>query len=82
MVEAERGRSRLEVAAIVEDVDAALRRLESPVAVAREGDAALVQLERGLERQIAVLDLLDDAFELGDGGLEILDRGIPEQVGL
>ena len=46
---------------------------ELVVAVARQLDAALEQRERLVERQVAVLELLDDLLELGDGGFEVLD---------
>ena len=50
------------------------------VAEARELDAALVQLQRCFERQVAFLELLDDGFELGDRRLEVLDRGIHQEL--
>ena len=46
------------------------------MAEARELDAALVELQRRLERQVAFFELLDDGLELGDRRLEVLDRGI------
>jgi hypothetical protein len=61
-----RRRRRLQFTALVEDLDAALRLLELRVAEARELDAALVERQRLLEREVAFLELLDDRFELGD----------------
>ncbi len=57
-----------------------MRRLglfEPCVAEARQVDAALVELQRRFERQVALLELLDDGLELGDGGLEVLDGRDP-----
>src|SRR4051812_9780616 len=73
-----RGR-RLELAALVQDLDAPFGLLEARVAEARELHAALVELQRLLERQVALFQLLDDAFELGDRGLEVLDRRVSHQ---
>ena len=42
----------------------------------RELNAALVKLERLLEREVSFLELLDDGFELGDRRLEVLDRWV------
>ena len=72
----ERRRRRLQLAALVEDLDAALGLLEPRVAEARQLHAALVQRQRLLERQVAFLELLDDRFELGDRGFEVLDGGV------
>ena len=36
--------------------------------------------ERLLERQVAFLELLDDRFELGDRGFEVLDGGVGHVV--
>ncbi len=52
---------RVQLAALVEDLDAALGVLEPRVAEARQLHAALVERERLLERQVALLELLDDA---------------------
>src|SRR5947207_2789432 len=57
---AERRRRGLELAALVEQLDAPLRRFEACVAILRELDAARVQLERLLEREVAFLELLHD----------------------
>ena len=40
------------------------------MAETRQSHAALVELERRLERHVALLELLDDGLELRDGGLE------------
>src|SRR2546428_8716251 len=68
-----RGR-RLQLAALVQNLDAALGLFEPRVTEARELDAALVERQRLLERQVALFELLDDRLELGNGGLEIFDR--------
>src|SRR5688572_8168809 len=66
----------LELAALVEDFDAPLGLLEPRVAEPRELHAAFEQLQRLLERDVAVLELLDDRVELRQRGFEILDRWI------
>ena len=43
------------------------------VAVARQLDAAFEQRQRLVERQVAVLELLDDLLELGNGGFKVFD---------
>src|SRR6266849_10711864 len=68
-----RGRRRLQLAALVQDLDAALRLFEPGVTEPRELHATLVQRQRLLEREIAFLEFLHDRFELGDRGFEILD---------
>ena len=73
-------RRGLDLAALVEHFDAALGLFELGVAEARELHAALEELERLLEREIAFLERLDDRLELGDGGLEVLDRRDPSCV--
>ena len=80
IVGGERRRRRLQLAALVEDLDAALGLFEPRVAEARELDAALVERERLLERQVAFLELLDDRFELGDRGFEVFDRWCPSSM--
>ena len=70
------GRRRLQLAALVEDLDAALGFLEPRMAEPRQLDAALVERERLLERQVAFLELLDDRLELGDRGFEVLNGGV------
>ena len=50
------------------------------MAEAREVHAALVELQRRLERQVAFFEFLDDRLELGDRRLEVLDGGIHESV--
>ena len=66
----------LELAALVQDLDAALGLLEPRVAEAGQLHAALVQLQRRLERQVAFFELLHDRLELGDRRFEVLDGGI------
>src|SRR5882672_8210730 len=58
IVGGKRRRRRLELAALVEDLDAALRLLELRVAEARELDAAFVERERLLQREVALFELL------------------------
>src|SRR5438045_801387 len=72
IVGAERRRRRLQLAALVQDFDATLRLFEARMTEPRQLDAPFVQLERRLEREVALLELLDDAFELRDRGLEVL----------
>src|SRR5262249_47969703 len=74
VVGAERGGRRFQLAALVEDLDAALGFLEPRVAEARELHAALVELQRLFEREVALFEFLHDGLELRDGGLEVLDR--------
>src|SRR3954465_10646363 len=66
---------RLELAPLVEDFDALLRILETRVAEPRELHPALVELQRLFEGQLAILELLDDRFELRDRRFKILDSG-------
>src|SRR4026207_110026 len=66
-------RGGLQVAALVQDLDASLGLLEARMAEARQLDAALVQGEGRLQCQLAVFEALDDGFELGESGLEVLD---------
>src|SRR5581483_8287872 len=70
----------LQLAALVEDLDALLGGLEARVAEARELHAAFVQRERLLEREIAVLELLDDRLEFGDRRFEVLDGRVGHEV--
>src|SRR5690606_7678040 len=72
----ERGRRRLQLAALVEDVDPALGLLEPGMAEARQLDAALVQLQGALEREVALLELPDDRLQLRDRRFEVLNRRI------
>src|SRR5476649_1468653 len=69
----QRRRRGFQLAALVQDLDAAFGLLELRMAEARELDAALVQRERLLEREVALFELLDDRFELGDRRFEVLD---------
>src|SRR5205814_8583028 len=70
------GRGRLELAALIQNLDAALGLLQPRMAEPRELDAPFVQGERLLERHVAFLELPDDALELGDGCFEVFDRRI------
>src|SRR5206468_10259300 len=70
----------VELAALVQNLDAALGLFEPRVTEAGELHATLVERQRLLERQIALLELLDDRFELGDGAFEIFDRRISHSV--
>src|SRR6267154_1527551 len=70
----ERGGRGLQLAPLVEDLDATFGLLQPRVAETRELYAALVQLQGLLEREVPLLELLDDGFELGDRGLEVFDR--------
>src|SRR3954447_18189393 len=72
----ERRRSRLQFTALVEDLDPPLGLLELRVAEARQLDAALIQGERLLEREVAFLELFDDRFQLGDRRFEVFDRRV------
>jgi hypothetical protein len=82
VVEAERGGRRPHLAPVVENLDAPLCRLEPRMTEARELDAALEELERLLEREVSLLERLDDRLELGQRGFEIFDRGINGVSGL
>ena len=65
---------RFDVAvALVQDLDPALGVFEPAVAEPGEVHAAFVELQRRLERQVALLELLDDRLELGDRRLEVLN---------
>src|SRR4030088_1944061 len=72
----ERRRRCLQLAALAEDFDAAFGLFEPRVAEPGQLHTALVQRERLFEGQIAFFELLDDRFELGDRGFEILDRRV------
>src|SRR5438105_14790593 len=74
-IRAEVRRRGCELATLVQDLDTVLGLFELRVAEARELNAALVELQRGLERQGAFLELLDDGFEPGDRRLEVHDGG-------
>ena len=78
----ERLRLRL-AAAFEQDLDLLLRALERGLALPRERDAALEQLQRLIERQVAPLEAPDQGFELGQGLLEIGDFAVAgHRVGL
>src|SRR5262252_3924560 len=66
-------RRRFELATLVEDFNPPLGLFQPRVAEARQLDAAFVKAERLFESELTVLQLLDDRFELGDGGFEVLD---------
>src|SRR5262249_40930243 len=66
-------RRRLQLTALVENFDAALGLLELRMAEPRELDTPLVEGQRLLERQVTLLELLDDGLELGDGGFKVFD---------
>src|SRR6476660_8641479 len=70
---AQRGRRRLDVAAFGEDFHAPLRLFELRMAEPRQLHAALEQLERLLQREVAILEPLHDRFELADRRLKVLD---------
>src|SRR5882762_7685944 len=76
VVGGKRSGRRLQLAALVENLDAALGLFEPRVTEARELHAALVQRQRLLERQVALFELLDYRFELGDGAFEVFDRRV------
>ena len=78
------GGAGLSFAALVQNLDALLGLFESRVAEARQMDAALVELQRRFERQVAFFELLDDGLELGDRGLEVFDGRVHcvSQLGL
>src|SRR5438045_4041401 len=59
----------LSAAVLEEQLDLALRFLELGVAQPRETDPLLVEDERLLEGQVALLELLHDLVELLEGGL-------------
>src|SRR5207248_11039243 len=67
---------RPDVAAFAQDLDAAFSLFKARVTKAGQVNAALVQRERLLERQVALLELLDDRVELRDRGLEIFNGSI------
>src|SRR5262245_39611825 len=54
-----------------QDLHLLLRGLERGLAVAGEGDSAFEGLERFIERQVAALQALHEALELGEGLFEI-----------
>ncbi len=73
----EDGAGRAQVAALVQNLDALFGLFQPRVAKTRELDAALVQLERFLERQVSLFELLDDGLELGDRRFEVLNGRCP-----
>src|SRR5204863_2396477 len=68
-VAGERRGGGLDLAALVEDLDAPLRLFELRVAEARQLHTALEQGERLLEREVSLFERLHDRLELCDGGL-------------
>lgn len=63
-----------------EDIDTLLGSLEGALAMARELHAALEAAQRLIERQITVLERLDELFELGERLLEVWRLGIARHV--
>src|SRR5262245_22757247 len=59
-----------------QDLDFLLGLLESALADARQLHAALEVTQRLVERQVALLEFLDDRFQLGDRALEVGSRGL------
>src|SRR5262249_40095045 len=74
-----RGR-RLDLAALVDDLHAALGLFELRMAEARQLDAALEQCERLLEGEVPLFERLDDGFQFGDRRFEVLDGRIVAHV--
>src|SRR5947207_13136453 len=64
---------RLELAALVQHLDAALGLLEPGMTESGQLDAALVQRERLLERHVAFLELSIHALQLRDCCLEVFN---------
>ena len=63
------------LATVIKHFDAALGRLELCVTIAGELDASFEQLERLFESQVAILELLDELFELSQCRFKISYRG-------
>jgi hypothetical protein len=76
VIEAKTGGRGSNLAAIVEDLDAAFGGFELRVAEAGELDTTFEQLERFLERELSFFERLHDRFEFGDGRFEVFDGGI------
>src|SRR5688572_6667691 len=74
--ETQRGRRRLQLASLVEDLDAAFGVFEACVAETRQLHAAFVELQGFLQGEIAVFELLDDDLEFGNCRFEVLDGGV------
>src|SRR6476646_9845289 len=74
-IQTERRGCRLCLAALVENLDPALGSFELRVAEAGELYAALEELQRAFECEVALLERLDDRLELRDCGFEVLDGG-------
>ena len=70
----ERRRGRADVAALGEDLDAALGVLEPRVAERATARRRARTGQRLLEREVAVARALHNRLELGDGGFEIVER--------
>ena len=62
--------------ALEQDLDLLLRALERGLALPRERDAPLEQLQRLIERQVAPLEAPDQGLELGECLLEIGDFAV------
>src|SRR4051812_21987640 len=71
----ERRACRLEFAPLVEDFNPLFRIFQARVAEPRELHAALVEFQRFLKRQLAILELLDDRLEFRDCCFKVLDSG-------
>jgi exonuclease VII small subunit len=61
------------LAPLEELLDAAFCGFQLTVAVPRKCHTALEERERSVEREVASLELSDDALEFGDGGFKVLD---------
>ncbi len=57
--------------ALEQNLDLLLGRLQGALAVAREGHAALEQLERLIQWQVAALESLHEGFQFGQGLFEV-----------
>ena len=70
----ERRRQQLERQLVTFDAGRRLASVRTRLVASRGRlDAALVQRQRLLEREVALLELLDDGFELGDRRFEVFD---------
>src|SRR5213082_81023 len=66
-----------QLAAFAQQLNAPFRVFEARVAELGQRHPALVELERLFERQVAALfELLDDGFQLADGGFKILNAAL------
>src|SRR5262245_60565913 len=76
----QRTRRRPELAALGQNLDPSCSFFEACVTEAGELHAAFVERERLLERLIAFLEFLDDGFQLGDRGFEVLDGSVGHEM--